>query len=79
MYKILPPTQSMIDNQLQVRFENGVPSTGQAAVKTISFSNVKLTASDEEMMDAGLAYTALTAETLSGVRMTDVYDLNQEE
>ena len=79
MYKIMTTTKSMIDKKLQVRFENGVTSTGKAAVKTISFSNVKLTASDDDMMNAGLAYTALTDETLSGVRMTDVYDLNQEE
>ena len=72
-------TKSMIDKKLQIRFDNGVTSTGKAAVKTLSLSNGKLTATDEEMMDAGLAYTALTDEILSGVRMTDVYDLNQEE
>ena len=72
-------TKSMIDKKLQIRFDNGVTSTGKASVKTLSLSNVKLTATDEEMMDAGLAYTALTDEILSGVRMTDVYDLNQEE
>ena len=72
-------TKSMIDKKLQIRFDNGVTSTGKAAVKTLSLSNVKLTATDEEMMDAGLAYTALTDEILSGMRMTDVYDLNQEE
>ena len=72
-------TKSMIDKKLQVRFENGVTSTGKAAVKTYSFSNVKLNASDEDMMDAGNAYAALTSLTLDGVRMTDVYELTAEE
>ncbi len=72
-------TKSMIDKKLNIRFENGVTSSGKTAIQTISFSNVKLNASDEEMMDAGSAYAALTSLTLDGVRMTDVYDLNQEE
>ena len=72
-------TKSMIDKKLNIRFENGTTSTGKTAIQTINLSNVKLTAADDDMMEAGAAYASLSSLTLEGVRMTDVYELNAEE
>ena len=68
-------TKSMIDKKLNIRFENGTTASGKTSVKTTNLSNVKLNATDEDMLEAGNAYASLTSLTLDGVRMTDVYDL----
>ena len=68
-------TKSMIDKKLNIRFENGTNASGKTLVKTTNLSNVKLNATDEDMLEAGNAYASLTSLTLDGVRMTDVYDL----
>ena len=68
-------TKSMIDKKLNIRFENGTNASGKTLVKTTNLSNVKLNATDEDMLEAGNAYASLTSFTLDGVRMTDVYDL----
>ncbi len=72
-------TKSMIDKKLNIRFENGTTASGKTAIKTINISNVKFAAADEDMLEAGNAYASLTSLTLDGVRMTDVYDLTNEE
>ena len=72
-------TKSMIDKKLNIRFENGTTASGKASVKTTNLSNVKLDATDDDMMEAGSAYASLTSLTLDGVRMTDVYELTTEE
>ena len=72
-------TKSMIDKKLNIRFENGTTASGKASVKTTNLSNVKLDATDDDMMEAGTAYASLTSLTLDGVRMTDVYELTSEE
>ena len=72
-------TKSMIDKKLNIRFENGTTASGKTAIKTINISNVKLAATDADMLEAGNAYASLTSLTLDGVRMTDVYDLTNEE
>ena len=68
-------TKSMIDKKLNIRFENGTNASGKTLVKTTNLSNVKLNATDEDMLEAGNAYASLTSLPLDGVRMTDVYDL----
>ena len=72
-------TKSMIDKKLNIRFENGTTVSGKTSIKTTNLSNVKLDATDEDMMEAGTAYASLTSLTLDGVRMTDVYDLASDE
>lgn len=71
--------KSMIDKKLNIRFENGTTASGKASVKTTNLSNVKLDATDDDMMEAGSAYASLTSLTLDGERMTDVYELTTEE
>ena len=71
-------TKSMIDKKLNIRFENGTTASGKTAIKTTNLSNVKLNATDEDMLEAGTAYASLTSLILDGVRMTDVYDLTNE-
>ena len=38
---------------LQVRVENGTKADGKAAVKNINFSQLKLDATDQQLLDAG--------------------------
>ena len=71
-------TKFMIDKKLNIRFENGTTASGKMAIKTTNLSNVKLNATDDEMMEAGTAYASLTSLSLDGVRMTDVYDLTSD-
>ena len=71
-------TKSMIDKKLNIRFENGTTASGKTAIKATNLSNVKLDATDDDMVEAGTAYASLTSLTLDGVRMTDVYDLTTD-
>ncbi len=65
-------------NVLQVRVENGTSASGQAAVKNINFSRIKLDAEDQALLDAGNAVATLQSHTLSGVRRVTTVDLVEE-
>ena len=43
----------MTDLVLQVRVENGTKADGKAAVKNINFNQLKLDATDQQLLDAG--------------------------
>lgn len=45
----------MTDLVLQVRVENGTKADGKAAVKNINFNQLKLDATDQQLLDAGHA------------------------
>ena len=47
--------KNMTDIKLQVIVENGTTASGKKATKNISFNQIKLTASDNELLDAGKA------------------------
>lgn len=68
-------SKKVSDVKLQFRFENGTNSYGQTKYKTVSLSNIKLNASDEQLFDAGTAYAGLTAQVLGGLSRVDVSDL----
>lgn len=49
----------MTDLVLQVRVENGTKADGKAAVKNINFNQLKLDATDQQLLDAGHAVAGL--------------------
>ena len=49
----------MTDLVLQVRVENGTKADGKAAVKNINFNQLKLDATDQQLLDAGHAAAGL--------------------
>ncbi len=69
--------KSIYDVKLQVRVENGSTSSGATQYKNINVTQVKLTATDEELLAAGQAIGNLQANPLSGVRLVNSYELSQ--
>lgn len=67
--------KNMTDIKLQVIVENGTTASGKKATKSISFNQIKLTASDNELLDAGKAVAGLLSTSLSGMRLVNTYDL----
>ena len=68
-------TKNMTDIKLQVIVENGTTASGKKATKNISFNQIKLTATDSELLDAGKAVAGLLSTSLSGMRLVNTYDL----
>lgn len=68
--------KAISDVKLQVRFNNGTTTTGKAAVKTVTLSQVKLDATDQQLLDAGNALAGLSSLPLNGVRRVDTGDLS---
>lgn len=68
-------TKNMTDINLQVIVENGTTASGMKATKNISFNQIKLSATDDELLDAGKAVAGLLATSLAGMRLVNTYDL----
>ena len=68
--------KAISDVKLQVRFNNGTTAAGKAAVKMVTLSQVKLDATDQQLLDAGNALAGLSSLTLNGVRRVDTGDLS---
>lgn len=68
--------KAISDVKLQVRFNNGTTAAGKAAVKTVTLSQVKMDATDQQLLDAGNALAGLSSLTLNGVRRVDTGDLS---
>lgn len=68
-------TKDIYDVKLQVRVENGSTSSGANAFKNINFSQIKLTATGDELLAAGQAISNLQANALSEIRVIDSYTL----
>lgn len=71
--------KSIYDVKLQVRVENGTTSGGATAYKNINFSQIKLGASDEELLSAGQGIANLQANPLAEVRLINSYSLTDGE
>ena len=68
-------TKNMTDVKLLVIVENGTTASGKKATKNISFNQIKLSAKDDELLDAGKAVAGLLSTSLSGMRLVNTYDL----
>lgn len=69
---------NVITLTLQVRLNDGTTSSGKEKIRTVSFSNVKLSATDQQLYDAGAAVASLLASPLSGLRRVDTGELAEE-
>ena len=63
------------DVKVQIRIENRTDSYGKTAVKTMSLGQIKLGATDQELLDAGSALAGLSSMPLAGIRRIDTGDL----
>ncbi len=68
--------KKLIDVKLQVRVED--ESSGTSKIKNMSFSKIKLAATDEELLAAGTAISELQTRTLNGIRSVVTGDLGEE-
>ena len=68
--------KTVSDVKLQVRLNNGTTSGGNIAIK---MNNLKLDATEQQLIDAGNAVAALVSLPLVGVRRIEDGDLTNEE
>ena len=69
--------KALTDLKLQVRVVDGTSASGKDKIKSLNYSNIRLDASDDQLMDAGKAICGLTAYTLNGLRRIDTNDLSE--
>ena len=69
--------KALTDLKLQIRVADGTNASGKAKTKNLNFSNIQLTATDDQLMAAGKAICGLTAYTLNGLRRIDTNDLSE--
>lgn len=69
--------KALTDLKLQVRVVDGTSASGKDKIKSLNYSNIKLDATDDQLMDAGKAICGLTAYTLNGFRRIDTNDLSE--
>lgn len=67
------------DVKLQVRLDNGLTASGAQAVKSVSISQIKTDATDDQLLAAGEALGSLADSELIGVRKVETTDLIQGE
>ena len=70
--------KELTDLKLQIRVADGTTSAGAAKIKSLSYSNIKLDATDQELMDAGKAIVGITNYLLSGIRCVQTHDMLDE-
>lgn len=61
--------------RLQIRLNNGTTASGKVSVKTLSLGQIKLGATDQELLDAGSALAGLSSLPLEGLRRVETGDL----
>lgn len=67
--------KALTDLKLQVRVVDGTSASGKDKIKSLNYSNIKLDATDDQLMDAGKVICGLTGFTLNGMRRIDTNDL----
>lgn len=70
--------KNLTDVKLQIRFNNGTTASGKTAVKSMSLGQIKVDATDQQLLDAGTALAGLSSLPLEGVRRIDTGDLTDE-
>ena len=70
---------NVYDVKLQVRLDNGLTASGAQAVKSVSISQIKTDATDDQLLAAGEALGSLADSELIGVRKVETTDLAQGE
>jgi hypothetical protein len=66
------------ETRLGIKVENGVSGAGAPVFKTLRFSNVKPSATDQEVLDTGVTFAALQGKALAAIIRTDDATLASE-
>lgn len=67
--------KALTDLKLQISVIDGTTASGKDKTKKLSYSNIKLNATDDQLLAAGKAICGLTAYTLNGIHRIDTNDL----
>jgi hypothetical protein len=65
----------MTSSKLQIRFEVGIDGDGKPIYKTKSYTNVKESATADQLYPVAEALASLSNNTLDSVKRNDVSDL----
>ena len=68
-------TKAPQESRIGIKVVNGVSSTGGNVFKTLSFSNVKPAATDQDLYDVGASIAGLQAKSLVAIVRTDEANL----
>lgn len=72
-------TQSNItDVKLHVYVENGTSASGKTALKSLNYNQIRLDATEEELMKAGKAIAALQSKPLSTFKTITTRELTED-
>ena len=66
------------ESQIGIKVANGTSASGAAQYKTLRFSNVKPSTSDQDLFDVGASLGALQGAALVAIIRTDEADLSNE-
>ena len=62
-------------SKLSIKVSTGVDGNGKAIVKTLSYGNVKSSATDQLLFDVGVAIAGMQSGTIVGFARVDNADL----
>ena len=68
-------TKAPQESRIGIKVVNGVSATGANVFKTLGFSNVKPTATDQDIYDVGASLAGLQAKSLVAIVRTDSANL----
>lgn len=68
-------TAMQSSSRLQLRFQVGTDDEGRPVYRSRSYSNVKPGASNQDLYDVGMAFSALQEHVLESVRRIDEAEL----
>lgn len=68
--------ETLIDSQLSLVFDMGVDENGKAMTKRKNYTNVKTSATPDQMLQAAQAIASLQTETLAFVERNDTNQIN---
>lgn len=69
--------KNKIDNKMLIRVENGTTSSGAKAIKSLSYTQLRVDATDDQLMAAGKAIADLQTKPLTGIRVVETYDMTE--
>ncbi|MFL0247208.1 MULTISPECIES: DUF1659 domain-containing protein [Clostridium] len=68
---------TLAQSAVTIRYKNGIDSTGKDIIKTKKFSNVKVTATDQNVYDTAAALAGLMEYELNDIlRSNDCFLIN---
>lgn len=68
---------TLAQSAVTIRYKNGIDSTGKDIIKTKKFSNVKVTAADQNVYDTAAALAGLMEYELNDIlRSNDCFLIN---